>query len=100
MNDKTSNDLYGKIKHCNEFINHSNDSNLSSSHDVDESSTKQKHIKNKTTIDHNDDLFKHVKDILRKQGQFKKKAIVFNIMGCLTASEYYKHYSFYYIKIY
>ncbi|MCL7640502.1 hypothetical protein M8412_11870, partial [Staphylococcus aureus] len=21
MNDKTSNDLYGKIKHCNEFIN-------------------------------------------------------------------------------
>ncbi|MDT4118861.1 hypothetical protein RPP50_08040, partial [Staphylococcus aureus] len=26
MNDKTSNDLYGKIKHCNEFINHSNDS--------------------------------------------------------------------------
>ncbi|MFZ8191790.1 hypothetical protein ACO1I6_11910, partial [Staphylococcus aureus] len=23
----------------------------------------------KTTIDHNDDLFKHVKDILRKQGQ-------------------------------
>ena len=33
------------------------------------SSTKQKHIKNKTTIDHNDDLFKHVKDILRKQGQ-------------------------------
>ncbi|MFW2642791.1 hypothetical protein ACN6MJ_05505, partial [Staphylococcus aureus] len=22
MNDKTSNDLYGKIKHCNEFINH------------------------------------------------------------------------------
>ncbi|HCZ3750251.1 TPA: hypothetical protein O3040_002093, partial [Staphylococcus aureus] len=54
MNDKTSNDLYGKIKHCNEFINHSNDSNLSSSHDVDESSTKQKHIKNKTTIDHND----------------------------------------------
>ncbi|GAB5816918.1 hypothetical protein JMUB7530_28070 [Staphylococcus aureus] len=31
MNDKTSNDLYGKIKHCNEFINHSNDSNLSSS---------------------------------------------------------------------
>ncbi|HHQ1874250.1 TPA: hypothetical protein ACSO96_000968, partial [Staphylococcus aureus] len=20
MNDKTSNDLYGKIKHCNEFI--------------------------------------------------------------------------------
>ena len=31
MNDKTSNDLYGKIKHCNEF--------------------------------------KHVKDILRKQGQ-------------------------------
>ena len=45
MNDKTSNDLYGKIKHCNEFINHSNDSN------------------------HNDDLFKHVKDILRKQGQ-------------------------------
>ncbi|MDQ7187821.1 hypothetical protein RCF39_11770, partial [Staphylococcus aureus] len=23
MNDKTSNDLYGKIKHCNEFINHS-----------------------------------------------------------------------------
>ncbi|MDQ7939948.1 hypothetical protein RCF54_04550, partial [Staphylococcus aureus] len=25
MNDKTSNDLYGKIKHCNEFINHSND---------------------------------------------------------------------------
>jgi len=59
----------GKIKHCNEFINHSNDSNLSSSHDVDESSTKQKHIKNKTTINHNDDLFKHVKDILRKQGQ-------------------------------
>lgn len=45
MNDKTSNDLYGKIKHCNEFINHSNDSNLSTSHDVDESSTKQKHIK-------------------------------------------------------
>ncbi len=28
MNDKTSNDLYGKIKHCDEFINHSNDSNL------------------------------------------------------------------------
>ncbi|MDQ7107927.1 hypothetical protein RBI03_06420, partial [Staphylococcus aureus] len=26
-------------------------------------------IKNKTTIDHNDNLFKHVKDILRKQGQ-------------------------------
>ncbi|SGS82122.1 orotidine 5'-phosphate decarboxylase [Staphylococcus aureus] len=67
MNDKTSNDLYGKIKHCNEFINHSNDSNLSSSHDVDESSTKQKHIKNKTTINHNDDLFKHVLDFESKE---------------------------------
>lgn len=45
MNDKTSNDLYGKIKHCNEFINHSNDSNLSSSHDVDESSNEAKTYK-------------------------------------------------------
>lgn len=30
---------------------------------------RSKTYKNKTTIDHNDDLFKHVKDILRKQGQ-------------------------------
>ncbi len=28
MNDKTSNDLYGEDKTLNEFINHSNDSNL------------------------------------------------------------------------
>lgn len=37
MNDKIFNDLYGKIKYCNEFINYLNDFNLFSSYDVDES---------------------------------------------------------------
>ena len=60
---------------------------------------RSKTYKNKTTIDHNDDLFKHVRIYYVNKDKFKTKAIVFNIMGCLTASEYYKHYSFYYMRI-
>ncbi|API79207.1 hypothetical protein [Staphylococcus argenteus] len=67
MNDNTSNDLYGKIKHCNEFINDSNHSNQIDDHETE--NTSSEHIKNTSEINQDDDLFKHVKNILRKQGQ-------------------------------
>ncbi|EHJ08772.1 hypothetical protein [Staphylococcus simiae] len=65
MNEQQTKNLYAKIKHCNEFINHSNDSNHSKEQ-LQQSETEMNEVQ--FDKNNNEDLFKHVKNVLRDQG--------------------------------
>lgn len=64
MNEQHTKNLYANIKHCNEFINHSNDSNQPK--ELNQQNNAE--IDEKLVYNKDDDLFKHVKNVLRDQG--------------------------------